>query len=49
LGYYSVVVEDACGSYALEAHERSLAFLRGWTTPVVDTRKVCDTLNAMQR
>ena len=49
LGYYSVVVEDACGSYAREAHERSLAFLRGWTTPVVDTRKVCDTLDAMQR
>jgi nicotinamidase-related amidase len=49
LGYYSVVVEDACGSYAREAHERSLAFLRGWTTPVVDTRKVCDTLGAMQR
>jgi nicotinamidase-related amidase len=49
LGYYSVVVEDACGSYAREAHERSLAFLRGWTTPVVDTRKVCDTLDAMKR
>ena len=49
LGYYSVVVEDACGSYEREAHERSLTFLRGWTTPVVDTRKVCDTLDAMQR
>jgi nicotinamidase-related amidase len=49
LGYYSVVVEDACGSYAREAHERSLAFLRGWTTPVVDTRMVCDTLDVMQR
>jgi len=49
LGYYSVVVEDACGSYAREAHERSVAFLREWTTPVVDTRTVCDTLDAMQR
>jgi nicotinamidase-related amidase len=29
LGYYSVVVEDATGSYTSEAHERSLAFLRG--------------------
>jgi nicotinamidase-related amidase len=45
LGYYTVVVEDACGSYSREAHERSLAFLRGWTTPVVDTRTVCDTLD----
>ncbi len=46
LGYYSVVVEDACGSYAREAHERSLAFLRGWTTPVVTTRLVCEQLNS---
>jgi nicotinamidase-related amidase len=46
LGYYSVVVEDACGSYDREAHERSLAFLRGWTTPIVDTRRVCETLDA---
>jgi nicotinamidase-related amidase len=46
LGYYSVAVEDACGSYSREAHERSLAFLRGWTTPVVDTRGVCDMLDA---
>lgn len=49
LGYYTVVVEDACGSYSREAHERSLAFLRSWTTPVVDTRTVCETLDsAMQ-
>jgi nicotinamidase-related amidase len=45
LGYYSVAVEDACGSYSSEAHERSLAFLRGWTTPVVDTRGVCSMLD----
>lgn len=40
-GYFSVVVEDATGSYTQEAHERSLAFLRSWTTPVVDTDAVC--------
>jgi nicotinamidase-related amidase len=42
LGYYSVVVEDATGSYTSEAHERSLAFLRGWTTPVVTTQTVVE-------
>ena len=42
LGYYSVVVEDATGSYTQEAHERSLAFLRGWTTPVVTTQAILD-------
>jgi len=46
LGYYTVAVEDACGSYTREAHERSLAFLRGWTTPVVTTRVVCEELNS---
>jgi nicotinamidase-related amidase len=45
LGYYTVAVEDACGSYSREAHERSLAFLRGWTTPVVATRSVCEMLD----
>jgi nicotinamidase-related amidase len=42
LGYYSVVVEDATGSYTSEAQERSLAFLRGWTTPVVTAQMVVD-------
>jgi nicotinamidase-related amidase len=42
LGYYSVVVEDATGSYDREVHERSLAFLRGWTTPVVATTTIVD-------
>ena len=42
LGYYSVVVEDATGAYSVEAHERSLAFLRGWTTPVVSAQLVVD-------
>ena len=40
LGYYSVVVEDATGAYSREAHERSLAFLRSWTTPVVTTQTI---------
>ena len=41
LGYYSVVVEDATSSYTSEAHERSLAFLRSWTTPVVSSAEIC--------
>lgn len=45
LGCYTVAVEDACGSYSREAHERSLAFLRGWTTPVVATRSVSKMLD----
>ena len=44
LGYFTVVVEDASGAYTDAAHERSLTFLRGWTTPVVDTATVCRTL-----
>jgi nicotinamidase-related amidase len=42
LGFYTVVAEDASGAYTREAHERSLAFLRGWTTPVVPTAAICD-------
>jgi nicotinamidase-related amidase len=41
LGYFSVVVEDATDAYTREAHERSLAFLRSWTTPVVATEAIC--------
>ena len=44
LSYFTVVVEDASGAYSDEAHERSLAFLRGWTTPVVDTATACRML-----
>ena len=44
LGYFTVVVEDASGAYTDEAHDRSLQFLRAWTTPVVSTAKVCETL-----
>jgi nicotinamidase-related amidase len=46
LGYYSVVVEDATGSYNSEVHERSLAFLRGWTAPVVTTAMIVDMWSA---
>jgi nicotinamidase-related amidase len=48
LGYYSVVVEDATGSYTSEAHERSLAFLSGWTTPVVTTQTVIEAWAAQK-
>lgn len=44
LGYFTVVVEDASGAYSDAAHERSLAFLRAWTTPVVDTATACRDL-----
>ncbi len=40
-GFYSVIAEDATGSYTDEAHERSIAFLRNWTTPVVSTAEIC--------
>jgi nicotinamidase-related amidase len=49
LGYYSVVAEDASGSYSREAHERSLTFLRGWTTPVVTTDTICQTWDTAKR
>lgn len=42
LGFYSVVAEDASGAYTREAHERSMAFLKSWTTPVVSTQDICD-------
>lgn len=41
LGVYTVVSEDASGAYTREAHERSLAFLKGWTTPVETTETIC--------
>jgi nicotinamidase-related amidase len=46
LGYYTVVAEDASGAYTREAHERSLAFLRSWTTPVVSTAAICASWDA---
>jgi nicotinamidase-related amidase len=41
LGYYSVIAEDATGSYTEEAQARSIAFLRSWTTPVVTADEIC--------
>jgi nicotinamidase-related amidase len=35
LGYFSVIAEDATGSYTDEAQARSIAFLKSWTSPVV--------------
>jgi nicotinamidase-related amidase len=46
LGYFTVVAEDATGSYSREAHERSLDFLRGWTTPVVPASTICRAWSA---
>ncbi len=46
LGYYTVVAEDASGSYSALAHERSLDFLRSWTTPVVKAETICAHWNA---
>ncbi len=42
LGYFSVVAEDACGSYTEVAHQRSLDFLRSWITPVVKTQEITE-------
>lgn len=46
LGFYSVVAEDACGAYSAEAHERSIAFLRSWITPVLSTEAICQVWEA---
>ncbi|MEY3552699.1 MAG: hypothetical protein RL735_1047 [Pseudomonadota bacterium] len=40
-GFYSVIAEDATGSYTQAAQERSIAFLRNWITPVVSTDEIC--------
>jgi nicotinamidase-related amidase len=47
MGYYTVVAEDASGAYTREAHERSLAFLRSWTTPVVPTAAICSRWSSL--
>jgi nicotinamidase-related amidase len=41
LGIYAVVAEDACGAYTQAAQDRSMAFLKGWTTPVEKTDTIC--------
>ena len=43
LGYYGVIAEDATGSYSEEAQANSIAFLRRWTTPVVQTAEIMQT------
>jgi nicotinamidase-related amidase len=45
LGYFSVVAEDACGSYTDLAHQRSLDFLKSWITPVVKTQEIVEIWN----
>ena len=45
LGYFSVVAEDACGSYTDLAHKRSLDFLKSWITPVVKTQEIVEIWN----
>jgi nicotinamidase-related amidase len=46
LGFNSVVAEDACGAYSVEAHVRSIAFLRSWISPVVSTEAICQLWEA---
>jgi nicotinamidase-related amidase len=41
LGYFSIIAEDASGSYTTEAHEHSLKFLRRWVQ-VAKTSKIKD-------
>ena len=41
IGIYAVVAEDACGAYSQEAQDRSMAFMKGWTTPVEKTATIC--------
>ena len=40
MGYYSVVAEDATGSYTQEAQDRSIGFLRT-QVPVVPVEEIC--------
>ncbi len=40
-GYFSVIAEDATGSYTEAAQARSIDFLRSWTTPVVSSAEIC--------
>jgi nicotinamidase-related amidase len=41
LGYYSVIAEDATGSYTAQAQARSIEFLRSWTSPVTTAAEIC--------
>ena len=40
LGYFSVIAEDATGSYTDEAQARSIGFLKSWTSPVLSVAQI---------
>ena len=40
LGYFSVIAENATGSYTAQAQERSIAFLRSWICPVESVAEI---------
>ncbi len=46
-GYYSVIAEDATGSYTDEAQARSIGFLKSWTSPVLSVREIAERWAAM--
>jgi nicotinamidase-related amidase len=39
-GFFSVIAEDATGSYTDAAQDRSIGFLRSWITPVASTDEI---------
>ena len=47
IGIYAVVAEDACGAYSQEAQDRSMAFMKGWTTSVEKTATICSVWKAL--
>lgn len=49
LGYFSVIAEDATGSYTAEAQSRSIAFLRSWTSPVIDVAEISARWNSLKK
>ena len=49
LGYFSVIAEDATGSYTIEAQECSIAFLRSWSCPVESVAEICARWDAGPR
>jgi len=42
LGYFSVIAEDATGSYTDEAQARSIGFLKSWITPVMNVAEIAE-------
>ena len=49
LGYFSVIAEDATGSYTRTAQARSIAFLRSWITPVVQVDEIAQAWDRLGR